>query len=243
MPIPDTIAKVLQGMLKQFTNSSSVSRIPGTYPLSTILESESYATASESSWWTATGTEWVTAIEYTTSAGEGHESSTIASFMRKERSVRAPVWRLTALRNVVNPVSQRSLRTQLIEAICNENIDLVINLLDNGVDVSFTDGEQQCPLAYAVRNGNVTVLKLLIEAGANVFVKMAGGIAGADNFAKFKKYDEFVNILFGLRLTYLVNVLECRSYVASLCCRSDKSQSTDRRMSTRVWSKPHVHNQ
>jgi Ankyrin repeat len=211
VPVPDTISKVLQGMIAQSQNPPSVTRLPGTYPVSTIQESNSYVTASETSWWTATGTEWVTAVEYTTSAGEWDASSTIASFMRAE----------------------------LIEALKvtgNINIDLVIQLLDTGVDVSFTDRQGFCPLAYAVRSGNETVLRLLIKAGADVSAEMPGGIDDAQRFG-WGDFDGEVKTRLVPRLMYLVRGPSSIRYAASFCSHSKKGQSTDRRISTRVRSK------
>jgi hypothetical protein len=193
--VPDTISKVLQDMIQELANlqAPSVSRLPGSYPASAIPESKSCVTASDTSWWTASGTEWVTAIEYTTSTSQVYETSTIASFMRNERSTSALPWR-TALRNFTRfRAEQNALQAELIECIISGDLDLVIKLLDKGV--SLESRKQFPPLGYAVANGNETIVKLLVEAGADVSVQLPGDFYDAMSYAVLGQGRRIVTLL------------------------------------------------
>ena len=82
--IPETIQTVLKRLF-EFAAPPSASRLPCTYPPSTITEATSYATASQTSWYSASDTSWVTAIQYSVSS-ELDQSSTIADFISEQAS-------------------------------------------------------------------------------------------------------------------------------------------------------------
>jgi ankyrin repeat protein len=148
--------------------------------------SGSYVTASETSWWSASGTEWVTAIEYASSARPGYESSTIASFTWDERPTRAPSWRTALTNSGAYRILVKNSRRELIRGIQADDLDLVIKLLDRGVEVNF-EWQQHCPLAYAIASGSETIVKLLIEAGADVSFRLANQLTLLHLALKFRK--------------------------------------------------------
>jgi ankyrin repeat protein len=166
-PIPDTIAKVLQGMVEQFNHPPSFPPMPGTYPESTIPETNSYVTASETSWWTAGGTEWVSCMEHRTSTTKHRDaSSTIADFMVNQLPTSFQQGNI----RTNNTNEQLLLRRELIDNIRNSDLDGVLALLDEGVDIGFLIEEPpiEDPLEVAVEMGSETIVKLLIDAGAEV---------------------------------------------------------------------------
>ena len=172
--IPDTIEKVLK-QISQLLEASQTAQLPGTYPLSSISTPTTYITASGTSWWTASGTEWVTAIEYPTSIAKGYQSSTIASFFRNENSRRKRS-RPNPLTAIARFRSRRQLRNKLIKAINSNDLGAIVALLEKDVDLSLKDAAQYTALHYAIMEGNDEIVKVLIDAGADVRQTGPGGM-------------------------------------------------------------------
>ena len=58
---------------------------------------------------------------------------------------------------------------RLIDAVLNKDIDEVNKLLnDKSVDINEQDDEKNTPLMYACEEGMEVIVKLLVEAGANI---------------------------------------------------------------------------
>jgi len=114
--VPDTIQKSLERIAKQFDMESLPPiRLSGAYPPSIISGATTYVSASDRSWWTATGNEYFSAIECSTSVEEASASSTINDFIHTHDSSRR--------RNVFAGLFRRTrLRTKLREAIMTQNL-------------------------------------------------------------------------------------------------------------------------
>jgi ankyrin repeat protein len=173
--VPATISKVLFGMMQQLTDAPPLSQLPGTYPTSsssTISNSKStYVTADSTSWWTASGSDWITAIEYvtTTGTGKGDQTSTIVNFMRSKPPKSNSGWRNSLWVATRTRSQNLALRTAIVRAIEREDVDLIIELLEKGIDLSFNErcrGDE--PLYSALDCGNDTILRLLLDAGADL---------------------------------------------------------------------------
>ena len=160
--VPDTIQKALERIAKQFDIEPLPSRrLPGAYPPSTTSGATTYVTASDRSWWTATGNEYFSTIECLTSLNEGDASSTINNFIYTHDSSR---------RNVFRGIfrGQTHLRTALRDAIMTQNLDTVIEVLQEGVNVRSERGNGGFnPLRAAIITGNDEIVQALLQAGAN----------------------------------------------------------------------------
>ena len=65
---------------------------------------------------------------------------------------------------------------QLIEAVIQNDLYTVEQLLKQGATINGKDTFNTCPLEYAVRAANVEMIQYLIQAGADI------DITDADNF-------------------------------------------------------------
>ena len=62
---------------------------------------------------------------------------------------------------------KKTLTNQLIQAVVNNDVRLVGNLLNQGADPNYTlDASQVTALHYAAQNNSLEVIPLLVEAGA-----------------------------------------------------------------------------
>jgi ankyrin repeat protein len=66
--------------------------------------------------------------------------------------------------------------TALIDAVKNDNIDLVRKLITQGVDVNIKQNDGGTPLMFAAGIGNIDCTKELIAHGADVNVKYGNGM-------------------------------------------------------------------
>lgn len=66
--------------------------------------------------------------------------------------------------------------TALIDAVKNDNIDLVRKLIAQGVDVNIKQSDGRTPLMFAAGIGNIDCAKELIAKGADVNVKYSNGM-------------------------------------------------------------------
>lgn len=63
----------------------------------------------------------------------------------------------------------RSGKCNLIDAICYENDDVCIAVIEARADVNAVDCNLLTPLHYAAYMGNPVLVRMLLEANANVF--------------------------------------------------------------------------
>ena len=68
--------------------------------------------------------------------------------------------------------------TPLIQAVLDENLELVQTLVQEGADLEMATTDGRTPLMYAVQSGRLDLVKVLLEAGANPSATTRWGSAG-----------------------------------------------------------------
>jgi hypothetical protein len=66
---------------------------------------------------------------------------------------------------------KNSNKTELFEAVDNGNVDLVVILLDQGIDINVRGNKDETPLHHSVYNGDYEITKILLERGADPHIK------------------------------------------------------------------------
>lgn len=84
----------------------------------------------------------------------------------------------------------------LIEAVTDNNIDAVKELLNQGIDANMSiDAAKLRPLHFAAQKNNVAIGELLILAGADVQAKTEPDGETPLNIAKLHNHQNFVDLL------------------------------------------------
>ncbi|GFR98468.1 LOW QUALITY PROTEIN: ankyrin repeat protein [Elysia marginata] len=82
----------------------------------------------------------------------------------------------TLLRNNANMYGEYRGSTALTLACCGNKIDIVLMLLDAGMDVNHVSGKKQTALWVAVENKHYALAEILIKRGANVNIATTGNV-------------------------------------------------------------------
>lgn len=67
----------------------------------------------------------------------------------------------------INNISKHGFSV-LVNAVLNEEVDIVTYLINAGADVNYLDEEGKTALMYAIQGGRSSIVKCLIEAGADI---------------------------------------------------------------------------
>lgn len=87
----------------------------------------------------------------------------------------------------------------LIDAVINNDIEMVRCLLEEGADPNeFMDDAQLRPMHFAAQNNNLVIAKLLITAGADVHARTVPDGETPLDIAKLHGHKEFIDLI----LTY-----------------------------------------
>lgn len=92
------------------------------------------------------------------------------------------------------------LNQSLFVAIEHNDIAEVQTMLSAGVDPNITDADGFIPLMYAAQKGNIAMMTILLDAGANVFAKDNGG--KLLEFAIDSNSADVITILFDKGVTF-----------------------------------------
>ena len=85
---------------------------------------------------------------------------------------RLPIIRLLLLANAkINSKNNKLQTPLLVAAACTNNEELIRVLLDAGADVNQRDNYLNAPIHYAAINHNINAAQILIERGANVYMR------------------------------------------------------------------------
>lgn len=75
----------------------------------------------------------------------------------------------------------------VMDAVWRKNFDIAKYLVEKGADLSFVSSDGQPILVLAVGNGNVPIVRLLLEHGANPDIKDSMGMSAREYANLFKK--------------------------------------------------------
>jgi len=100
----------------------------------------------------------------------GNSAIQIAIFKKNQNVLKILFSNSNLLLNIPNFRGETPIFT--IINICNysviEKIIIIDNLIKRGADINFEDNEGNTPLIYAIQNGSLPIIELLVENGANV---------------------------------------------------------------------------
>jgi ankyrin repeat protein len=168
--IPDTIQMVLERLKNAISPDAKTGKLPGTYPRSTVSLSgcTSYVTAS--------GTIWVTAVEYCSIVDPEPEDSDHLQERDRDNSPK-PVKQSVGIIAQVGAAVRKTLGGKMIvhTAVLSGNLKRLTALLNLGADLSIKDKFGDTALHVAVQMDNVEAVKVMLKANADIMSRNSSG--------------------------------------------------------------------
>lgn len=213
--IPATIQSVLQRLqdVSDITKGH-YSSIPGGYPPTLVSLHSSDTKETQSTWFTASGTSWLTAKEYIDMDSTGCESRSYPHSGAKIAGIRLRSNPRAVIRSFPARV-HKGLHgnAALIRAVRIGDFEMVAALMRLNANVNARDGLGKTALHWAVNSRDGRMTKMLIDAGSDVSLRDNQGRT-ALHTAILEGYFTTINALLDTDLHSCISAKDCFGHTA-----------------------------